>query len=154
MNLRVKELKKKLEGLGFKVEEFTQTTKTAADAAAVLNCDLEQIAKSIVFKDIETQTPILAIVSGKNKVDLTKLENLIHSKLEKADADFVLEKTGFPIGGVPPFGYDKNLKIFLDEDLFQYKTLWAAAGTPNSVFELTPDNLLQLTQGIKVELKL
>jgi len=154
MNPKVKRLRQQLQDLGLAVKEFERTTKTAADAAAALNCKIEQIAKSIIFKDIVNELPVLAIISGKNKVDLKKLEKLTGFPLEKADADFVLQSTGFSIGGVPPFGYEKDIKVFLDEELFNFPIVWAAAGTPNSVFAITPEELLRWSKGKRADLKI
>jgi prolyl-tRNA editing enzyme YbaK/EbsC (Cys-tRNA(Pro) deacylase) len=114
---------------------------------------VQNIAKSLVFRGKQTDSPILVIASGKNRVDEAKLSRLAGEPVEKADADFVRRHTGFPIGGVPPIGHIENLETFIDEDLFQYEVIWAAAGTPHAVFELKPGDLLKMANGKVVAVK-
>ena len=134
-------------GPGFTVVEFDESTKTAADAAVAVGCEVAQIAKSIIFKAPETGRAVLVITSGINRVDEKKIRALLGERIERADADFVREKTGFAIGGVPPVGHVTPSVVFLDEDLKQYPALWAAGGTPNAVFETGFETLLTLTSG-------
>ena len=106
-----------------------------------------QIVKSLIFKGKKTQQPILVATSGANRVNEKKIATLISEPLAKSDADFVREKTGFAIGGIPPVGHVQQIRIFIDEDLLQYNEIWAAAGTPFAVFQLNPADLGPLTAG-------
>ena len=130
-----------------------QTTRTADDAARAVGCGVGQIVKSLVFQGKETRLPILAAASGLNRVNEKKLARLVAEPVLKADAGFVRENTGFAIGGVPPVGHAKRMRIFIDEDLFQYGEIWAAAGNPRAVFKLTPVELLKITGGQVVSVK-
>ncbi len=138
-----------LTALGFvhQVIEFEQTTRTSAEAAQAVGCAVGQIAKSLVFKGKQSGKAILVIASGANRVDEKKLRELAGEKIEKPDADFVRSRTGFVIGGVPPMSHAEPLETFIDETLMQYESIWAAAGTPNAVFKLTPADLVQMTGG-------
>lgn len=136
----------KSNNLDFKIHDFDEFTHTAIQAATALNCDVSQIAKSLIFKS-DSDQPILVIASGSNRVDTTKIASLLGQSIDKADADFVKEKTGYTIGGVPPFAFPAKIITFIDEDLLKYKTIWAAAGTNNSVFPLTPNDLIEISQG-------
>jgi prolyl-tRNA editing enzyme YbaK/EbsC (Cys-tRNA(Pro) deacylase) len=122
--------------------EFPEGTRTAKDAAAAIGCSVGQIVKSLVF---ETKShpprPVLVLCSGANTVDAERLG------LAKADADLVRRATGFAIGGVPPYGHPAPLETLVDEDLTGYDEIWAAAGTPRSVFPLTPAELLERSGG-------
>ena len=144
-----------LEGLGLKlrVVELQETTKTSADAARAVGCEVGQIAKSLVFRGQRTQRPILVIASGSNRVNEKRVGELISEPLGKADADFVRQRTGFVIGGVPPVGHAERLEVFIDEDLLRYPEIWAAAGTPNAVFKLTPSDLVRMTEGRVIGIK-
>ena len=121
-------------GFPYQVVELPQTTRSAAEAAEVIGCRVEQIAKSLVFKGKRTNKPVLVIASGTNRVQEKKVGALIAESLEKADADFVRQHTGFVIGGVPPVGHLERLEVFIDEELLQYTEIWAAAGNPHAVF--------------------
>jgi prolyl-tRNA editing enzyme YbaK/EbsC (Cys-tRNA(Pro) deacylase) len=129
------------------VVELPDSTRTAAEAAAAIGCAVAQIAKSLVFKGATSSQPVLVIASGAHRVDTRKIAELVGEPIEKPDAEYVREKTGFVIGGVPPVGHPQPLATFIDQDLRQYATIWAAAGTPRAVFELTPDDLAQMTGG-------
>ena len=135
------------QGLQLEVVELSDSTRTAAEAAQAVGCEVGQIVKSLIFKSKHTQRPILVIASGANRVNEKKIEVLIGEALGKADADFVRAQTGFVIGGVPPVGHTRQLETFIDEDLLQYAFLWAAAGTPHAVFRLAPDELVKITGG-------
>ena len=131
------------EELGVPVEpvRYPAGTRTAADAAAAVGCDVGQIVKSLVFRcDGEA---VLALTSGANRVDTARLGSLLGGRITRADAEFVREATGYSIGGTPPFGHDRPLRAVADRALLGYETVWAAAGTPDTVFELTPDELLR-----------
>ena len=134
-------------GFQFEVVELPASTRSAAEAANSVGCQVGQIAKSLVFKTKHTQRPVLVIASGANRVDEAKIGELAGEPIEKADADFVREHTGFVIGGVPPVGHLELLLTFIDEDLLIYKEIWAAAGTPHAVFCLIPQDLVRLTGG-------
>jgi prolyl-tRNA editing enzyme YbaK/EbsC (Cys-tRNA(Pro) deacylase) len=119
--------------------EFPQGTRTAADAAAAIGCEVGAICKSLVFR--VGDEPLLVIASGANRVDEGRFG------AEKADAAFVRDRTGFAIGGVPPFGHVQAIETIVDEDLLAYSTVWAAAGTPSSVFPIAPGDLVARTGG-------
>jgi prolyl-tRNA editing enzyme YbaK/EbsC (Cys-tRNA(Pro) deacylase) len=135
----------------FSVVEFEQSTKTSADAAAAVGCSIGQIAKSIVFKTARDQKPVLVIASGINRVDEKKVSAVIGEKVKSADADFVMAHAGVAPGGVPPVGHKIQPIFVLDRDLQQYAEIWAAAGTPNAVFKLTWNELVNLTGGISAD---
>ncbi len=132
-------------GMQLEVVELPSSTRTSAEAALAVGCQVGQIAKSIVFKTFTTQQPVLVIASGPNRVDELVISGLVGEPITKADADFVRLRTGFVIGGVPPVGHTMPLQTFIDQDLFQYDEIWAAAGTPHAVFRLTPADLLRMT---------
>jgi len=140
--LKFQELLKTL-GLQGEVVEFEETTRTAADAAAAIGCEVGQIVKSLIFRAQPSGEAVLVLTSGANRVDEARVGALIAEKLGKADAEFVRAQTGYAIGGVPPFGYAHLEHTFMDEDLLKYAELWAAAGTPNAVFPLKPEELLK-----------
>jgi Cys-tRNA(Pro) deacylase len=140
-------------GLSCQVVEMPQSTRTAEDAARAVGCRLGQIVKSLIFQGKQSLRPILVTVSGANRVNEKKLAGLLAEPISMADADFVRENTGFVIGGVPPVGHSRRLKVLIDEDLLQYEEIWAAAGTPRAVFKLTPQQLLQITDGQVVAVK-
>ena len=131
--------------VGSKVVEFEQPTRTSAEAAAAIGCTVAEIAKSVVFRTKESGRAVVVIASGGNRVCEEKVANLIGERLGRADADFVRDSTGFVIGGVSVLGHAKPVRIFLDADLRRFKTIWTAAGTPFSVFPLTPAELARLT---------
>jgi len=134
-------------GVLFKIKELSESTRTAQEAADSIGCTVSQIAKSLVFKEGNTDRPILIIASGSNRVDLTKIEKATGLKLNNADGKYVKERVGYAIGGVPPAGHNELLETILDPDLKQYNVIWAAAGTPFAVFQLKPDDLEFLTNG-------
>ena len=134
-------------GDGWEVLEFEESTRTAADAAAAIGCEVAQIAKSLIFRGKPSERPILVIASGTSRVDVKKLGGIVGEKIGRADADFVREKTGFAIGGVPPVGHVTPPVVVIDEALLSLDHIWAAAGTPNAVFQLRPADLPELTGG-------
>ena len=134
-------------GDDYEVLEFDAGTRTAADAAAAIGCSVAQISKSLIFRTRETNRPVLVVASGANRVDEKRVAAEIGERITRADADFVREATGFAIGGVPPVGHATPPITLIDEDLFRHATIWAAAGTPNAVFQLTPERLERLTGG-------
>lgn len=141
------------QGFTFRVRELPASTRTAREAADAVGCRVEQIAKSLIFRGTQTDAPILVIASGINRVNESKLADLVGEPVAKADAEFVRAHTGFSIGGVPPIGHTNPIKTWLDEDLLQWDVIWAAAGTPNAVFELRPEDLQKLTNGKIAEIK-
>ena len=143
----------KASGLTCRVVEMPNTTRTADDAARAVGCQVGQIAKSLVFRAEHSLQAVLVVASGANRVNERKIEALIAEPITKADADFVRAKTGFAIGGVAPVGHAQSLTIFIDEDLFKYDDIWAAAGTPKAVFKLTPGDLQKITSARVVSVK-
>jgi len=134
------------------VEEYEQT-KTAADAAEAIGCAVGQIASSLVF--LADGTPVVAVTSGANRVDEAKLAAAVGvdpDTVEMADPDTVREATGWAIGGVPPICHETALAVYLDADLTDYEVVWAAAGTPESVFPIDPDRLVALADATVVDL--
>lgn len=141
-------------GLEIAIKEFTISTRTAADAANAIGCTVAQIVKSLVF--VVDGQPTIALVSGDNRLDEKKLAALCgvgKNKVKRAKADIVREATGFAIGGVPPLGHAQQLAVYIDQDFWQFETVWAAAGTPNTVFPISPDELARVTQGTVADLK-
>lgn len=140
-------------GFAHKVIEHAQSTRSAAEAAAAVGCTVAQIAKSIVFRAQPSGQAVMVVASGPNRVDERKVATIIGESLGKADATFVREATGYAIGGVAPLGHARRLRILIDNDLTQHATIWAAAGTPNAVFELTPADLVAMTGGEVCDVK-
>lgn len=134
-------------GLDCRVRTFPESTRTAQEAADAIGCEVGQIAKSLVFRDAAADRAVLIVASGSNRVDVAKVEGAIGVKLSRAEGKWVKARVGYAIGGVPPVAHEEPLLTVLDPDLKQYPTLWAAAGTPFSVFELTPEDLVALTEG-------
>jgi len=129
------------------------STRTAKEAALAVGCDVAQIVKSLVFRATTSGRPVLVIACGANRVDETAVGTLIGEPIGKADADFVRANTGFAIGGVAPIGHTVSPVTLVDEDLLAFESIWAAAGTPNAVFCLTPDELLAMTGGQRAAVK-
>ena len=139
-------------GLTIEPRRFPDGTKTAADAAAAIGVDIGQIVKSLIFA-VDGDV-VLAYVSGANQLDEKKLAAAAGGvKCARVDADVVREATGFPIGGVPPFGHITQLRIFIDPDLLQHDEVWAAAGTWNDVFGIEPHKLVEASGGEITDLK-
>ncbi len=138
-------------GLAVEPVRFPEGTKTAVDAANAIGCDVGQIVKSLIFA-VDGEV-VLAYVSGANQLDEAKLADAAGGlKCSRVDADAVRAATGFPIGGVPPFGHATELRVFVDPDLLRYDVVWAAAGTWHDVFSLTPQQLVDASGGAVVEL--
>lgn len=133
-------------GPDYHVVEFEESTGTSAEAAAAIGCTLAQIAKSLVFRSASGKS-VLVVASGINRVDEKKVAQIIGEKIGRADAGFVREMTGYAIGGVAPVGHRTAPLVLLDADLRAFSDIWAAAGTPNAVFKLTPAQLQSLTAG-------
>ena len=134
-------------GTDLEVVELPSTTRTAVEAATAIGCSVGQIAKSILFRTVRDKKPVMVIASGANRVNETRIADVVGEPIEKADAAYVREKTGFVIGGVPPIGHVEPIYTIIDEDLLRLGELWAAAGTPNAVFKLSAASLLEMTAG-------
>jgi prolyl-tRNA editing enzyme YbaK/EbsC (Cys-tRNA(Pro) deacylase) len=132
-------------GIDTQVVEFEQPTRTSADAAAAIGCSVAEIAKSIVFRGANSGQAVVVVASGDNRISESKVSDKVGEPLARADGDFVRAATGYAIGGVPPLGYSQPVKLLLDQDLKRFEKIWAAGGTPFSVFPLQPDQLRRLT---------
>ncbi len=141
------------QGYNITVIEYAESTRTAQEAADRAGCTLGQITKSLIFRGKDSGKPILVLTSGANRVNEKRIAEYSGEHIVRADADFVRAVTGFAIGGVPPLGHAQKMETYLDEDLLQYATIWAAAGTPNAIFELTPAQLQSMTGGKSVGVK-
>lgn len=142
-------------GIECMVVELASSTRTAQDAAASIGCNVAQIVKSLIFKTKLTNRPVLILASGPNRVIEKVIESHINESITKADADFAREVTGFAIGGIPPIGHKQNIElIFIDEDLLSFDSVWAAAGTPNAVFNMQANDLVDMTNGKVISMKL
>lgn len=140
-------------GLSCAVVELPASTRSAQEAAQAIGCRVEQIVKSLVFRGRQSGQPVLVLASGSNRVNEKRVGELLGEPIERADADFVREHTGFAIGGVPPVGHPAPLTTLLDRDLLAYAELWAAAGTPHAVFRLAPADLLAVAEARTVDIK-
>jgi Cys-tRNA(Pro) deacylase len=139
-------------GLDIATKRFPEGTKTAADAAAAIGVSVGQIVKSLVF-GVDGEI-VMALVSGSNQLDEKKLAAAAGgAKCARVDADAVREATGYPIGGVPPFGHSTQLRVFVDPDLLQYDEVWAAAGTWNDNFGAAPADIVRVSGGVVTDLK-
>ncbi len=134
-------------GFKFEVVELPSSTRTAGEAAASIGCEVGNIAKSLLFASRHTGKPVLVIASGTNRVDEDMLSEAVGEKMVLADPKKVRELTGYSIGGVPPAGFSERIPTYIDRDLIHNHEIWAAAGTPYSVFRLKPDELIALTKG-------
>jgi len=139
-------------GLEITTRRFPEGTKTAADAAAAIGVAVGQIVKSLVF-GVDNEI-VMALVSGSNQLDEKKLAAAAGgAKCSRVDADAVRAATGYPIGGVPPFGHSTQLRVFVDPDLLQYDEVWAAAGTWNDNFGAAPADIVRVAGGVVTDLK-
>jgi prolyl-tRNA editing enzyme YbaK/EbsC (Cys-tRNA(Pro) deacylase) len=133
-------------GPDFEVLEFETSTRTSQEAASAIGCTVAEIAKSLIFKSTEGRA-VLVVASGINRVDEKKVQMLLGQRISRADADFVRDRTGYAIGGVPPVGHASTPVVLIDRDLQRFAYVWAAGGTPNAVFRIAPADLIRLTQG-------
>ena len=140
-------------GYDYTVIEHVESTRTAQEAADRAGCELGQIVKSLIFKGKDSGKPILVLTSGANRVDEKRISEYAGEAIGRANADFVRTVTGFAIGGVPPVGHLQKMETYLDEDFLHYPTIWAAAGTPNAIFELQTEDLQKMTGGKVVMVK-
>ncbi|MBI3826513.1 MAG: YbaK/EbsC family protein [Candidatus Rokubacteria bacterium] len=134
-------------GFAYQVTESAQPTGTSAEAARLVGCEVGQIAKSLVFRTVTTWRPVLVIASGANRVSEPRVGAIVGEAIGKADADFVRAATGFAIGGIPPLGHARAMEVLVDEDLLRHDAVWAAAGTPHSLFRLAPCDLVRMSGG-------
>jgi prolyl-tRNA editing enzyme YbaK/EbsC (Cys-tRNA(Pro) deacylase) len=141
----------KARGLSITVVELEKSTRTSRDAAEAIGTTVAQIAKSLVFE--AGDRPVLVIASGTNRVSEEKLTRIFGSEVRMAGASAVKAATGFSIGGVPPIGHSSDLEILIDDDLLHFDHLWAAAGTPNAVFPISPERLVAITDGTVADIK-
>ena len=140
-------------GFDHEVIESTVSSRTAAEAAERVGCEVGQIVKSLIFKGGESGKAILVLTSGANRVDEKLISSYTGEKIQRADPEFVRAVTGFAIGGVPPLGHPNLLDTYIDDDLIRYSEIWAAAGTPNALFKLTPADLQKMTHGKMIKVK-
>ena len=138
-------------GLRRSVIELPVEARTSQQAADAVGVGVGQIAKSLVF--MVDGAPIMVIASGVNRVDERKLATLAGGKIRRADADTVKKATGYTIGGVPPFGHDTGLRLWIDEDLLGHDLIYAAGGVPECIFPLTPEELLKATGGTVADVR-
>ena len=136
---------------GVAVRKFPEGTRTAAEAARAVGCEVGQIVKSLVF--VAAGRPVVALVSGANRLDERRLGAVAGEPVVKADAAIARTATGFSIGGVPPFGHATRVPVYMDRDLLAYSVVWAAAGRPDSVFEIQPERLRELSEAVVADLK-
>jgi prolyl-tRNA editing enzyme YbaK/EbsC (Cys-tRNA(Pro) deacylase) len=140
-------------GIDAGVVEFEQPTRTSAEAAAAIGCTVAEIAKSIVFRGLSSGQAVVVVASGDNRVSEAKVAALVGESLGRADPDFVRAATGYAIGGVAPIGHAAPVKLLLDEDLRRFERVWAAGGTPFSVFPVAPAQLQHLTGAAWADVK-
>ena len=127
-----------------KLIKFEESTKTAQDAANALNTSVDQIGKSVVFKT-DKKNFLLIIASGAGRVNESLIEKEINEKVVKTTPQEIRGYVGYPIGGIPPFAHDNPMKIFFDKKLLKFDKIFCAGGTPNIVFETTPEEILKIT---------
>ncbi len=136
----------KEENIYIEILNLDVSTKTSQEAADAVNCDIKQIAKSIVFFERTKNKLVQIFISGPNRVNLESFQNQTNLSIEKADADYVRENTGFAIGGVAPLGHKNSPIYFMDNTLVEFDEVWCAAGTPSSLFKLKTEDLLRVTE--------
>lgn len=134
-------------GYVYEVQEAETPTRSAAEAAAVVGCELGQIAKSMIFRAVDSGRGVLVVTSGANRVDEQVVAAELGEPIVRAAPQFVRDHTGYAIGGVPPIGHREQLVVFVDRDLLRWDEIWAAAGTPNALFRLRPADLATMTGG-------
>lgn len=141
----------RFEEFGVIVRQFPAGTRTAQDAANAIGCEVGQIVKSLVF--VAAGRPVVALVSGANRLDERRLGEAAGEPVTKADAATARAATGYAIGGVPPFGHATDVPVYMDRDLLGFDVVWAAAGRPDSVFEIRPERLRELSNATVLDLK-
>lgn len=140
-------------GLKNRIVELPSSTRTSQEAANAVNCEINKIVKAIVFRKKDSDLPVLVLASGRNRICEKKVSKLCKEKIGQADADFIKNETGFSIGGIPPVGHIKKIQTFIDKDLLLYDEIWASAGTSQSIFRLTPKELLEISGGLVANIK-
>ena len=128
-------------GLPGEIHRLTDSTRTAPEAATAVGCELGAIVKSLVMRGVDSGAPVLALVSGDNRADVALIEAAVDEPVERPDATYVREVTGYAIGGIPPVGHPEPVRTVMDEDLYRFDTVWAAAGHPHAVFPIAPAEL-------------
>jgi prolyl-tRNA editing enzyme YbaK/EbsC (Cys-tRNA(Pro) deacylase) len=139
-------------GLPADIRRLADSTRTAPEAAAAVGCELGAIVKSLVMRGVSSRDPVIVLVSGDNRADMALVEAAVGEPVERPDADYVREITGYSIGGIPPVGHPRALPALLDEDLLRFETVWAAAGHPHAVFPIAPAALAQAAQATVLRL--
>jgi prolyl-tRNA editing enzyme YbaK/EbsC (Cys-tRNA(Pro) deacylase) len=139
-------------GLPADIHRLADSTRTAPEAAAAVGCELGAIVKSLVMRGVRSGEPVLVLVSGANRADVAVIETAVGEPVERPDAAYVREITGYSIGGIPPVGHPRALPTLLDEDLLRFATVWAAAGHPHAVFPIAPATLADATNATTLEL--
>jgi prolyl-tRNA editing enzyme YbaK/EbsC (Cys-tRNA(Pro) deacylase) len=132
-------------GLPADIHRLADSTRTAPEAAAAVGCELGAIVKTLVMRGATSGEPVLTLVSGANRADEALVAEAVGEPVERPDADFVREVTGYSIGGIPPVGHPAPVRTLLDEDLLRFETVWAAAGHPHAVFPIAPATLASAT---------
>jgi len=132
-------------GLDCEIVEVPSTTRSAEEAERMVGCEVGRILKSLVFRGKASGKPVLVLASGSNRVDEEKISAHFGEAIRRADADYVREKTGYAIGGIPPLGHVEEIETYVDEDLFAFDGVWAAAGTPFAIFRVEPAALVRAT---------
>lgn len=140
-------------GMNNKIVELADSARTAEMAAASIGTSVGQIVKSLIFRGVQSGAPILVLASGTNRVDEKKVAQVIGEPIKKADADFVRNRSGFSIGGVPPFAHLEQMLTVIDEDLLTYEDIWSAAGHPHAVVQLLPTDLVSISKGRQADIK-
>jgi prolyl-tRNA editing enzyme YbaK/EbsC (Cys-tRNA(Pro) deacylase) len=138
-------------GLGGRSRELPESTRTAAEAAAALGCEVGQIVKSLVFRIPTTDEAVLVLAAGSSRVDVGRLSALVGPSVEQASGAFVRERTGFAIGGVAPVGLTAPVRTYVERGVLAWPRVWAAAGSPRTVFDVTPEELLTATGATVVD---
>jgi prolyl-tRNA editing enzyme YbaK/EbsC (Cys-tRNA(Pro) deacylase) len=140
-------------GIVARVVELPESTRTADEAAKAIGCRVGQIVKSLIFRTQGSKKPVLVLASGSNRVNEKTIAHFVGEAIEKADASFTRDVTGFAIGGIPPIGHKQPIETWIDEDLMQYEEVWAAAGTPHAVFSMKPAQVQEATDGSIINIK-
>ncbi len=149
---KIQDLLKSL-GYSYTVVEHAESTRTAQEAAERAGCELGQIVKSLIFRGRTSGKPILVLTSGANHVDEKLISEYAGEAIGRAEPNFVRTVTGFAIGGIPPIGHAEKMETYLDEDFLQFSLVWAAAGTPNAIFDLRTEDLQKMTEGKTIRVK-
>ena len=139
-------------GLPGEIHRLADSTRTAPEAAAAVGCELGAIVKSLVLRGVNSHAPVLALVSGDNRADVTLIEAAVDEPVERPDAQYVRDVTGYAIGGIPPVGHPHRVRTVMDEDLLRFETVWAAAGHPHAVFPIAPAELATAADALALPL--